>query len=172
MSADANAGNTALVPKNGETLDVTTESHIYQVMLPESLVSRISFSAAKDGHIAWIDGVLQVKTDVVSDVDMEVDEAKAEATEAGKQWSLQPVTDPEALDQTNVFVNELKLSDFKLVLLRNDIPSEFIGGVLFCGSNMDIALKRFDSGRVTIEGAMTEDFYKVRELLYNQYAIV
>jgi len=71
-----------------------------------------------------------------------------------------------------VFVNELKLSDFKMVLTREGIPSEFSGGVLFCGKSSNVALRRHDSGRVTIEGAVSPDYYRVRELLYQQYAIV
>ncbi len=73
---------------------------------------------------------------------------------------------------SQVFVNELKLSDFKMVLMRSGIPSEFNGGVLFCGQLSNVALRRHDSGRVTIEGTVCSEYYKVRELLYEQYAIV
>lgn len=40
-----------------------------------------------------------------------------------------------------VFVNELKLSDFKQVLAKNGIGSEFSGGVLWCAQGT-IALRR------------------------------
>ena len=69
------------------------------------------------------------------------------------------------------FVNELKLSDFKMVLSKHNINSEFQGGVLFCGSG-NVALRRHDSGRVTIEGCVSDEYYLVRDLLYQQYAIV
>ena len=39
------------------------------------------------------------------------------------------------------FINELKLSDFKQVLNKNSIPSEFSGGVLWC-CNGTIAVRR------------------------------
>lgn len=42
---------------------------------------------------------------------------------------------------STVFVNELKLSDFKQVLGKNGIASEFSGGVLWC-SNGTVALRR------------------------------
>ena len=71
-----------------------------------------------------------------------------------------------------MFVNELRLSDFKTVLIRNGIPSEFSGGMLFCGNRNDVALRRHDSGRVTIEGAVSAEYYRIRDLLYEQYAIV
>ena len=39
------------------------------------------------------------------------------------------------------YINELKLSDFKQVLVRSGISSEFIGGVLWC-CNGNVALRR------------------------------
>ena len=86
--------------------------------------------------------------------------------------TLNPVTDEdEVLGHSTSFVNELKLSDFKMVLSKHNINSEFQGGVLFCGSG-NVALRRHDSGRVTIEGCVSDEYYIVRELLYQQYAIV
>lgn len=86
--------------------------------------------------------------------------------------SLLPLPEEDIPGHQATLVNELKLSDFKLILQNHGIPSEFIGGVLFCGQNSNIALKRHDSGRVTMEGTVSEDYYSVREILYQQYAIV
>lgn len=41
----------------------------------------------------------------------------------------------------SVLINELKLSDFKQVLLRNQISSELSGGVLLC-ANGTCAIRR------------------------------
>ena len=46
---------------------------------------------------------------------------------------LEPLPEGEIEGHAFSFVNELKLSDFKMVLSKNNIPSEFQGGVLFCG---------------------------------------
>lgn len=37
-----------------------------------------------------------------------------------------------------VFINEPKLSDFKLVLLQEGIQAEFIAGVLICNNNVAV----------------------------------
>lgn len=37
---------------------------------------------------------------------------------------------------------------------------------------MFILFFQHDTGNVSLEGCLTEDYYKVRELLYEQYAIV
>ncbi|KAJ8309378.1 hypothetical protein KUTeg_014252 [Tegillarca granosa] len=69
-----------------------------------------------------------------------------------------------------VFVNEPKLSDFKLVLLQEGIQAEFAAGVLIW-NNM-VAVKKNEAGRIQLEGAICDDYFKIRELLYSQYAIV
>ena len=92
-----------------------------------------------------------------------------------KKLSIIPILEPLQEDSIEGhafnFVNDVKLSDFKLVLSKNNIPSEFQGGVLFCGGGL-VALRRHESGRVTIEGCVCDEYYQVRELLYEQYAIL
>uniref|UniRef100_A0A674F3I0 Cleavage and polyadenylation specificity factor subunit 2 n=1 Tax=Salmo trutta TaxID=8032 RepID=A0A674F3I0_SALTR len=48
-------------PKLQETVDATSETHIYQVRLKDSLVSSLQFCRAKDTELAWIDGVLDMR---------------------------------------------------------------------------------------------------------------
>ncbi|KAJ0061179.1 hypothetical protein NL108_010483, partial [Boleophthalmus pectinirostris] len=56
-------------PKLQETIDATSETHIYQVRLKDSLVSSLHFCRARDTELAWIDGVLDMR---VVKVDMGV----------------------------------------------------------------------------------------------------
>ena len=105
------------------------------------------------------------------------EEMSDETTDNGpsKKVSTIPILEPLQEDSIEGhafnFVNDVKLSDFKLVLSKNNIPSEFQGGVLFCGGGL-VALRRHESGRVTIEGCVCDEYYQVRELLYEQYAIL
>lgn len=55
--------------------------------------------------------------------------------------ALGPMDDHDVTPHDSVFLNELKLSDFKQVLTKNNISSEFAGGVLWC-ANGTLALKR------------------------------
>lgn len=88
-----------------------------------------------------------------------------------KTLTLETLETDEIPVHNAVLINELKLSDFKQVLMRNNISSEFSGGVLWC-ANGTLALRRMDAGKVTMEGCLSEEYYKIRELLYDQYAIV
>ena len=59
-----------------------------------------------------------------------------------------------------------------LASIFSGIPSEFQMGNLLCGHQSNIQLKRHDSGRVMIEGCVSDEYYLIRDLLYQQYAIV
>ena len=151
------------LPQTGELVDATTESFIYQVRLPDSLMSLLNFQHAKDNaFLAWVDGKLSYNVNEKMDIENE---------EKSLVPTLHPLTGTDLPSHPTSFVNELKLSDFKMVLARHNIVSEFSGGVLFC-CNGKVALRRHDSGRVTIEGCVSEEYYQVRELLYQQYAII
>lgn len=58
-----------------------------------------------------------------------------------KILTLEPLVNSTPAPHDTVFINELKLSEFKQVLLKGNINSEFSGGVLWC-SNGTIAVRR------------------------------
>ncbi|KAL0601703.1 Cleavage and polyadenylation specificity factor subunit 2 [Plecturocebus cupreus] len=193
------------MPKLHETVDATSETHIYQVRLKDSLVSSLQFCKAKDAELAWIDGVLDMRVSKVDtgvileegelkddgeDSEMQVD-APSDASviaqqkamkslfgddekETGEESEIIPTLEPlpphEVPGHQSVFMNEPRLSDFKQVLLREGIQAEFVGGVLVC--NNQVAVRRTETGRIGLEGCLCQDFYRIRDLLYEQYAIV
>jgi len=168
--------NNIFVPKNGEVVDATTERYIYQVRLRDSLFSTLNFNKAKDGHLAWVDGVIKMtdeeRVDIIATDAEEDKEVEPKAPTQPVIPVLVPLQDDEIVGHSTNFVNELKLSDFKLVLTKNGIPSEFQQGNLMCGHSSNVQLRRHESGRVMIEGCLSNDYYTIRDLLYQQYAIV
>jgi cleavage and polyadenylation specificity factor subunit 2 len=64
--------------RNGETLDATTESFIYQLRLPESLVSLLNFSKGKDGLLSWVDGIVSYEEEADVEKDLQRPEGAAE----------------------------------------------------------------------------------------------
>jgi len=159
-------------PNIGDIIDATTERHIYQVRLRDQLVSSLSFSKARDMELAWVDGQLMIE----DKEEEEEEEMPEEGTDKKKPnlsitapslESLPPSSVPSHL---SVFINEPKLSDFKLVLINAGVPCEFVGGVLIC--NNQVAVRRDTAGKMKLEGALCEEFFKIRKLLYSQYAIV
>ncbi|EFN82620.1 Probable cleavage and polyadenylation specificity factor subunit 2 [Harpegnathos saltator] len=166
------AGARVFIPARGETLDATTETHIYQVRLTDALVSGLNFSKGKgDSEVAWIDAMITARDQICRDAIADTEPEDAIMDESDKILTLEPLPLNEVPGHQTTFINELKLSDFKQVLNKSNISSEFSGGVLWCCNNT-IAVRRHEAGKVILEGCISEDYYKVRELLYEQYAIV
>lgn len=172
-----NVGARVFTPQKGETIDATTETHIYQVRLTEGLVKQLQFQKGKDAEVAWIDARIGIRTQAIETSgnaltngnDAARNNAEQQAEE--KTLTLETLENDEIPVHNAVLINELKLSDFKQVLMQNNINSEFSGGVLWC-NNGTLALRRLDAGKITIEGCLSEEYYKIRELLYEQYAIL
>jgi len=168
--------NAVFAPKNGEIVDATTERFIYQVRLRDSLFSTLNFSKAKEDHVTWVDGMVTLaeddRVDIINSSTTEDTTEVASEPSGGVLPMLVPLHDEEQPSHETNFVNELKLSDFKLVLTKAGIPSEFQQGNLLCGHSFSVQLRRHDSGRVMIEGCLSDDYYVIRNLLYQQYAIV
>lgn len=160
-------------PARGETVDVTSETHIYQVRLTDALVSQLEFQKGKDAEVAWIDAQIVMKEGQVdakplnSDNEpMEVDEEEA------KILTLEPLLSHQIPPHETVFINDIKLLDLKQVLAKHNINSEWSNGVLWSCNNT-IAIRKVDKeNRVIVEGCISEDYYRVREILYDQYGIL
>jgi len=153
-------------PRLNEIVDATKERHIYQLKLKDSLLSNLNF--VKVGHreieVAWVQGRIdyfggRLQEDEEMDVELSPDDI--------------PTLEPMAMDEEEhetIFINDTKLTELKQNLQRNDIQAEFIGGNLVC--NGCIAIKRSQNGQVQIEGALSEDYFLIRTLVYQHYAIV
>ena len=56
-----------LTPRLFENVDATTERHIFQVKLKDSLFSSLLFAKAKDTEIAWVEGVLKEEKSLLNE---------------------------------------------------------------------------------------------------------
>ncbi|CAG9105612.1 unnamed protein product [Plutella xylostella] len=149
-------------PSRGETIDATTESHIYQVRLSDALVSGLEWRSAGDISLAWLSAVVAPPRHSRERHHDQQDEPLDLIP------SLEPAPNSE---HAASFINSLKLSNLRQVLAKHNIRAEFNNGELSC-CNGTIAIRRLDNGRVALEGVLSDEYYKVRELLYDQFAIV
>lgn len=169
--------NKVFTPKRNEIVDATTERNIYQVKLKDSLVSSLKFAKAKDGaELCWIEAAIELKEEELK-LDNEEDNSKIirlnkiqGSVNRENLPILRPLEQNEISNHATIFVNELKLSDFKQVLVKNGIQAEFHGGVLYI--NDKVCVRRNEAGRINLEGTICKDYFKVRQLLYDQYAII
>jgi len=67
-------------------------------------------------------------------------------------------------------VNDPKLSDLKQLLATSGFHAEFSAGVLYV--NNIACIRRNEAGRFHVEGCACDDYYRIREIVYAQFAIV
>jgi len=70
--------------------------------------------------------------------------------------------------QGGIFIGDVKLSQLRRALMKASISSEFYAGGLYCEG--DIIVKRTDGGLV-LEGAVTDQYFAIRDIIYSQYHV-
>uniref|UniRef100_A0A915EET8 Cleavage and polyadenylation specificity factor subunit 2 n=1 Tax=Ditylenchus dipsaci TaxID=166011 RepID=A0A915EET8_9BILA len=70
----------------------------------------------------------------------------------------------------SVFVNDPKLTDLKQLLASSGFQAEFSAGVLYV--NNLASVRRNEAGRFHVEGFACEDYFRIRDIVYTQFAIV
>lgn len=175
-------GSKIFTPQIGEIVDATTESHIYQVTVEDARICSLEYRKAKDGtELAWVDSMIIKKDSIeaITNGDKEEEDnnqTSQDLTSLNQDRAIDSlptltIVPPDASStHVDIIANELKLSDFKQVLVNNNVQAEFHAGVLHC--NNRIAIKRNESGKISVECFLSEDFFLIEELLYSQYAII
>ncbi|XP_050438409.1 probable cleavage and polyadenylation specificity factor subunit 2 [Adelges cooleyi] len=161
-------------PKVGQCLNVTTESHIYQVRLTDELLSTVQLKKGQNGgELAFINARLKLKDDVTDENAMEIDGNQPDKPLRmdDRFYTLEPLPKSEITSHKTIFINHLKLSDFKQILSKNNISCELSEGVLWC-CNRTVCVRRNASGKVLVEGVISRDYYLIRGLLYNQFIVI
>lgn len=175
-------------PSVGERVDVTSERNIFQLKLTDSLVSSLKFSEVHGYSIAWVNGVVaNPDDDAGADGDGAMDIVPAvlpddpgpvDMEEDTPDIGIPMLTNPTKKDlagHSAVFIGDVRLSNLKDVLAQNGIYSYFSGGALICEDTVAVRLGAPQKGQpvpVSLEGNVCETYYAVRDLLYEQFAIV
>ncbi|VVC44191.1 Cleavage and polyadenylation specificity factor 2, C-terminal,Metallo-beta-lactamase,Zn-dependent metallo- [Cinara cedri] len=168
--AKVSCESTVFSPGIGECLNVTSESHIYQVNLTNELLNSIHFKKSSNGDLAYLNAILKPKANTNENaIDIDIPEKMSGINDP--KFTLKPIPDHHALNHKTVFINRLKLSDFKQILLRNNITCELSKGVLWC-CNRTICIRRTSSKKVLVEGIISRQYYFIRSLLYSQFIIL
>eukprot|EP01092_Planopodium_desertum_P009402 TRINITY_DN40277_c1_g1_i4.p1 TRINITY_DN40277_c1_g1~~TRINITY_DN40277_c1_g1_i4.p1 ORF type:complete len:124 (+),score=22.30 TRINITY_DN40277_c1_g1_i4:25-372(+) len=102
------------------------------------------------------------------------EEEKAEVLSTEPQLRVIPPT--EVLPHKAIFVGECKLASFKQLLTDNGIPAELASGVLSCYGGT-VTIKKDTGGmgsaaKYKFEGGLSEEYFKIRDLLYSQFTIL
>ena len=144
--------NEVVLPAVNQTISVTSESNLYRVNLKETLLQQLHFVQVNDEYeVAYLDG--QVKLNY----------------EKAHLPVLQQATDHKG--HAAVFLGQVRPAELQLILQNDGIESEVVGGVIVCKNGL-VNVHKVDEFRISIQGALCDEYYRVRDLLYQQYQIV
>ncbi|KAK0072839.1 hypothetical protein PV325_010702, partial [Microctonus aethiopoides] len=149
-------GAGVFILEQGKTFNATIQAHIYQLRLSDSLESKLNFVRAHGGYeVAWVDAITAEREQVRSD---DVMDSNNEET-AEKILTLEPLPLNEVPEHRSIHINEIKRSNFKQILNKNNIPSEFRDGVLWCCN--DTIVIRWQADQIVVEGSFSTEFQKI-----------
>ncbi|CAD5234858.1 unnamed protein product [Bursaphelenchus xylophilus] len=163
-------------PNIGEIIDLTIETHIFQVTLSDQLMSSLVFQMVREVELSWVDAKIKrrkIKNSVdvsmkAVDEPMEVD-GKEQGLATNEQLCLEILPSNNIPSHEAVFVNDPKLSDLKTFLGRSGFSAEFSSGELYVNDALKVSRT---AGRFIVEGPACEEYYRVRDIIYTQFAIV
>ncbi|KAI8820645.1 beta-lactamase-like protein [Fimicolochytrium jonesii] len=178
-----NLTNDVYSPHVGECINVSAATNIYQVRLTDSLVSSLKMTELADYQLAYVSGLVRFP-----ETEVGVGSSGSEAMEIDIPSNARPaslgipVLDvmPADMQQHHrpVIVGDVKLSEFRRLLQNEGLSTEFVSGVLMvrsAGKEKDadpVIVSRAMAGRLALEGSIGELYYRVRDLLYKQHALL
>ncbi len=188
-SSQQQASSTAievLAPHLGETLIVSSAHNVVQAVLGEKLLAQLKISFVGEYELSWICATALGRRHAEADTMMCIDEgAKAEGGDAsgttpagafGRTASTMITIESEDTmqDATNpILVGNVRFGELRKALQKAvSGPIAFVDGDLIVGRGGERVAIRRDSqtGRLTIEGAISSDYYAIRRLLYSYNA--
>lgn len=134
-----------------EPVTIDSVSASYRLRLTEEFMRMVRFSrVAGNYQVAWVDGELKRE-------------------EGSQVLDLVPGKSAMQAGQKAVFVGETRLAELKEAIQSTlNLPVHFIPGGLVCG---DRVVVRKEGQQISFEGALSEEYYRVRDVVYAQYHI-
>ncbi|CAK4627387.1 unnamed protein product [Aphanomyces euteiches] len=135
-------------PQANECIDIESDTTVYKLSLKESLYSSAHFQKVGAHDVAFINATAEFHgASCVLDV------------------APQEFHTPMLLSQGKV-----TLATMKTLLARAGFEANFYGGMLVCDDG--VVLKRSRNNEVIIEGTLSTSYYKIRDILNQQYTLV
>jgi cleavage and polyadenylation specificity factor subunit 2 len=198
MTEDAREDSGAFecwAPQPLETLRIAMASNTRQAVLAEALIDGLEVGLLKDLELAFVqaqvsygDDKMMMMTTTTTTMMMDVDEgnednegvsdelttttAAAAAANPERVMTLLPAP---AVRRDPLMVGELRLGELRLQISQAlGLPAEFAsGGDLICGNGPALVRLRKEGEALALEGSpASEDYYRIRDLLYSQVAII
>lgn len=146
-----------LSPANGEGTAVTSDTIIWKVKLKEDLIASLRSHTIGDYQLAAVKAIVQGDPGLTGGLSM-----------------LEACPIDDAPPHKFSMIGELKLYDMRSTLVQAGFSADLRHGVLVVNSSDGtlFSIRKTEVGgrnQFKLEGVMTEDYFKIRALLYSQF---
>ncbi|KAK7470454.1 hypothetical protein VKT23_001879 [Stygiomarasmius scandens] len=174
-------------PRIGESIQIGQQISSFSISISDELLSTLKMSRFEDNEVGYVTGRVVAHANSIVPI-LEPVSIAAKPKQSNEEQS-QPQkrmlgTRPPATLPSSTMIGELKLTALKARLTTVGIQAELIGeGVLICGGSLGrdgstnemsdaVAVRKTGSGKVELEGNVSDVYYTVRKEIYNLHALI
>lgn len=177
-----------VAPQEMEMVDITSHSSVLEFHLQDDLVSELGWRHVGDAGIAFIDAVInksesaknvptlgkpELYVHTVDELDVH-DKMEIDSELSSLSVSTVKHDSESSFGHPTVYVGTVMLNRMKDVVIEAGMKAEFAGGAL-CVENPDtgvvVLLKKVGTQNIVLEGALSEEYLSIRDLLYEELVI-
>uniref|UniRef100_K3WHC0 Cleavage and polyadenylation specificity factor subunit 2 n=1 Tax=Globisporangium ultimum (strain ATCC 200006 / CBS 805.95 / DAOM BR144) TaxID=431595 RepID=K3WHC0_GLOUD len=141
-------------PNVMECIDIESDTNVYKLAVKESLYTSVVFRKVGTHEVAYVTGQLAV-----------TENSSVPVLQNMGEHGGRTLHEPILLSD-----GKMKLDVMKQVLGKAGFNAKFRGGMLVC--NDGVVLKRALNNEIVMEGALSSSYYRIRQLLYEQFTLV
>ncbi|KAJ6628813.1 beta-lactamase-like protein [Mycena sp. CBHHK59/15] len=173
-------------PVQGESVQIGQQTNSFSISISDELLASLKMSRFEDNEVGYVTG--RVVTHASSTIPtLEPVSALAPPIQSHPTPKAAPRilgSRPTVPLPHSTMIGELKLTVLKSRLAAIGVPAELIGeGVLMCGTAAgrmtgsdeledSVTVRKTASGKVELEGNISQVYYSVRKEIYNLHALV
>lgn len=162
-----------------EAVDITSHSSALEFQLQDQLVSNLEWNRVGLAGIAFVDGIIShgevsnklVLTKENKENDQSVDWMEVDSSNDADTNISQGMG---SFGHPTVYIGTIRLNRLKDIMVKAGMKAEIAGGAL-CVENTEtgvvVLLRKVGAQQIIIEGSLSEEYFHVQDLLYEEFVI-
>lgn len=175
------ADGCVVAPVDMETVDITSKTSVCHFSLQDKLIGSLRWETVNLSHIAFVDATVTEERDasgrqMLSSMDSDDTSAGMTDVTCREDSGFEGGKKVRAGDggHETVMIGTVMLNQLLEKLSKAGLKAEFAGGAL-CVQNADsgavVLVKKTAAQRIALEGAFSEEYVKIRDVLYEELII-
>ncbi|EAU84389.1 cleavage and polyadenylation specificity factor subunit [Coprinopsis cinerea okayama7 len=173
-----------LAPVVNESIQIGQQINNFSISISDEMLASLRMSRFEDNEIGYVRGrVVMHSNSIIPILEPASSAFPSSQTPTTKQVlnKRKLGSRPQVALPHSTMIGELKLTALKARLAKVGIQAELVGeGVLICGAGVGsldnlaetVAVRKVASGRVELEGNVSDVYYTVRKEIYQLHALV